>query len=105
MTILTTAINQNFRAIPNKIVSGILTVVFRNETTKDIFTRTVNTYFYGSDILTFNVDLDFLIDKTFYTYSLILNTEIIYKDKVYCTNGGTDIYIMPTIDNNNYIVL
>lgn len=105
MTIINTDTTQVFKTIPTKDVTGSLSIVVQNETTKQIYTVAVNSYSYISDILLLNVTLNFLVNNTFFTYKLIMNEIVIYRDRIYCTNGAQNLYILPTIDNNNYITL
>lgn len=105
MTVINTNTSQVFKTIPNKDVSGSLSIVVQNETTKQSYTVAVNSYSYSEDILSINLTLNFLVNNTFFTYKLLMAGDIIYKDRIYCTNGAENLYTLPTIDNNNYITI
>ena len=105
MTIINTNTSQVFKTIPTKDVSGSLSIVVQNETTKTSYTVAVNSYSYSEDILSINVTLNFLVNNTFFTYKLLMAGDIIYKDRIYCTTGAENLYTLPTIDNNNYITI
>lgn len=105
MTVINTNTSQVFKTIPNKDVSGALSIVVQNETTKTSYTVAVNSYSYSEDILSINLTLNFLVNNTFFTYKLLMAGDIIYKDRIYCTTGADNLYTLPTIDNNNYITI
>jgi hypothetical protein len=105
MTIINTNNTQVFKTIPTKDVIGNLSIVIQNETTKTSYTVAVSSYSYSQDILSINVTLNFLVNNTFFTYKLLMAGEVIYKDRIYCTNGTENLYTLPTIDNNNYITI
>jgi len=112
MTIINTNASQTLKSIATILVSDSLSIVVENETTKQIYTVSVNSYSYSSDILFLNVTLNFLLNNTFYNYKLIMNSNVIYKDRIFCTNQNIDTfsinngqYITPTINNNSYITI
>jgi len=105
MTVINTNTSQVFTTIPTKDVTGSLSIVVQNETTKTSYTVAVNSYSYSQDILSINVTLNFLVNNTFFNYKLLMAGDIIYKDRIYCTNGVETLYTLPSIDNNNYITI
>jgi len=87
---------QTFSFIPRQLTAT--TIVLRNETTGTETTIaanfTVSTYY----LTTTNVLS--LKENTFYNLTIKNGNNIIYKDKVFCTNQNIDTY---TVNQNQYV--
>jgi hypothetical protein len=66
------------------------------------------------NILQPNEHLSFLVQDNFYNLKVYFEntTDVIYKDRIFCTNQSTAIYsinnleyTLPNIDNNDYITI
>jgi len=87
---------QTFSFIPREL--NATSIVLRNETTG--VETTINTTFYLSDYyLTASTIFD-LKENTFYNLTIKNNTDIVYKDKIFCTNQNTDTY---SVNQNQYV--
>ena len=119
MIILSTAIEQTFSIIPKRFFNPDnedASLLIEDETTKNVFlynlfgkVSTVN------DITNIRLNLTnvLLKENTFYIFTIALGEnadEIIYKDIVFCTNQNNytindNSYVLPTINNNDYITI
>lgn len=112
MKVLTTNLIQGFSIIPTREVVGVVSLEFTNETTKEVYSRTA-TSLIQTDLLEFNVtNLNFLIQDNFYNLKVINDNEVIYLDRIFCTNQSKATYsinnleyTLPNIDNNDYITI
>lgn len=112
MKVLTTDLIQGFSIIPTREVVGVVSLEFTNETTKEVYLRTA-TSLIQTDLLEFNVtNLNFLIQDNFYNLKVTNDNEVIYLDRIFCTDQSTAIYsinngeyTLPNIDNNDYITI
>ena len=87
---------QTFSFIPREL--NATTIVLRNETTG--VETTINTTFYLSDYyLTASTIFD-LKQNTFYNLTIKNNNDIVYKDKIFCTNQNVDSY---SVNQNQYV--
>ena len=112
MKVLTTNLIQGFSIIPTREIVGVVSLEFTNETTKEVYLRTASSLLQ-TDLLEFNVtNLDFLIQDNFYNLKVTNDNEIIYLDRIFCTDQSTatysinnNAYTETTIDNNDYITI
>ena len=112
MIVLTTNLIQAFSIIQTREVVGVVSLEFTNETTKEVYLRTASSLIH-TDLLEFNViNLDFLIQDNFYNLKVTNDNEIIYLDRIFCTDQSNatysinnNAYTKPTIDNNDYITI
>lgn len=112
MIVLTTDLIQGFSIIPTREVVDIVSLEFTNETTKEVYIRTASNLIQ-TDLLEFNAtNLNFLIEDNFYNLKVINDNEVIYKDRIFCTNQSkvnysinNNVYTTTTIDNNDYITI
>jgi hypothetical protein len=115
MIILTTDTEQTFPIIPIRETDINISDIygsFTNETTKEVFILDFQLGNSIKDVLYLESNLfNFLIENTFYTLKVyfVLTNEIIYKDRVFCTNQpkssysiNNGDYTLPNIDNNYY---
>ncbi len=97
MKLISTSGNKTFYVIPRKYDTGDITVRLRNETTNTSI-EIISTPIVEGNYLKFDAVLGTLVENNFYTMELIASNggDIIYKDKVFCTNQTIDQ------SNNNY---
>ena len=87
---------QTFSFIPRELKAT--TIVLRNETTG---TETnIAADFFLSDYYLTTTTVFALKENTFYNLTIKNNNDIVYKDKVFCTNQNTDTY---TVNLNEYV--
>jgi len=88
--------SQTFSFIPRELKAT--TIVLRNETTG---TETnIAADFFLSDYYLTTTTVFALKENTFYNLTIKNNNDIVYKDKVFCTNQNTDTY---TVNLNEYV--
>jgi len=97
---------QTFSFIPRELKAT--TIVLRNETTGS--ETNIAADFFLSDYYLTTTSVFNLKENTFYNLSIKNNNEIVYQDKVFCTNQQTSTYTVnenqyatPTEDNDDYI--
>lgn len=96
------ASSQTFSFIPRSYTSGTTyTIKINNETTnKEVYSDTTtsftsNDYYYQySDTFTLKQD-------TFYTIEITAGSDLIYRDKIFCTNQTISSY---SVNNNEYTI-
>jgi len=91
MKLISTSGNKTFYVIPRKYDTGDITVRLRNETT-NISIDVTSTPIVEGNYLKFDAVLGTLVENNFYTMELIASNggDIVYKDKVFCTNQTVD---------------
>jgi len=118
MKLISTSGNKTFYVIPRKYNTGDITVRLRNETT-NISIDVTSTPIVEGNYLKFDAVLGTLVENNFYTMELIASNggDIVYKDKVFCTNqtvnqSNNDYYDInkneyTTEDsyNNDYVII
>jgi len=87
---------QTFSFIPRELKAT--TIVLRNETT-GTETNIVADFFLSDYYLT-TTTIFSLKENTFYNLTIKNNNDIVYKDKVFCTNQSSDTY---TVNQNQYV--
>jgi len=87
---------QEFSFIPREL--NATTIVLRNETTN--VETIINTEFYLSDYYLTVVSVFDLKENTFYNLTVKNNNDIVYKDKIFCTNQDLDTY---SVNKNEYV--
>ena len=102
MTILqSTTDSQTLNFIPREYTSGTTyTISIKDETTnKEVFSSTATTfsaldyYFQYSRVFT-------LVENTMYMLEIKDGTNVIFKDKIFCTNQNVATY---SVNDNEYI--
>ena len=87
---------QTFSFIPRELKAT--TIVLRNETTG---TETnIAADFFLSDYYLTTTTIFSLKENTFYNLTIKNDNDIVYKDKVFCTNQSSDTY---TVNQNQYV--
>ena len=88
--------SQSLTFIPR--VMTATTIVLRNETTG---TETnIAAEFYLSDYYITATTIFALKENTFYNLTIKNGNNIVYKDKIFCTNQANDTY---TVNQNQYV--
>jgi hypothetical protein len=87
---------QSITFIPRNMVAN--TIVLRNETT-NVETTIVAEFFINDYYLTASAVFD-LKENTFYNLTIYNDVDIVYKDKIFCTNQTTSTY---TVNENQYV--
>lgn len=87
---------QSITFIPREM--NATTIVLRNETTG---TETnIAADFYLSDYYITATTIFTLKENTFYNLTIKNGNNIVYKDKIFCTNQANDTY---TVNQNQYV--
>tara|TARA_R110001606_G_scaffold6295_2_gene28205 strand:+ start:348 stop:695 length:348 start_codon:yes stop_codon:yes gene_type:complete len=84
MQIIQTSGNKTFKVIPRKFVNTIV-VTLTSESTGVSITRNP-TAFTDGNYMTFTGSFGTLTEADFYTLQIKSGTDVIYKDKVFCTD-------------------
>jgi hypothetical protein len=87
---------QTFSFIPRELKAT--TIVLRNETTG--VETTIAAEFFLSDYYLTTTTIFDLKENTFYNLTIKNGNNIVYKDKVFCTNQETSTY---TVNQNQYV--
>jgi hypothetical protein len=87
---------QTFSFIPRELKAT--TIVLRNETTGSQ-TNIAADFFLSDYYLTTTTIFD-LKENTFYNLTIKNGNNIVYKDKIFCTNQANDVY---TVNQNQYV--
>jgi len=87
---------QTLRFIPR--IYGADTIILRNETTNEIQTITA-TFSLEKYYLTTVTSFD-LKENTFYNLTVKNGVEVVYKDRIFCTNQDVIDY---TVNKNEYV--
>lgn len=87
---------QSISFIPRDMVAN--TIILRNETTG--VETTIAAEFYLSDYYITATSVFSLKENTFYNLTIKNGSNIVYKDKIFCTNQANDTY---TVNQNQYV--
>jgi hypothetical protein len=87
---------QSITFIPREL--SATTIVLRNETTN--IETTINANFYLYDYYLTAVEVFTLKQNTFYNLTIKNGSNIVYKDKIFCTNQDIEDF---TVNENQYI--
>ena len=87
---------QSITFIPREM--NATTIVLRNEIT-NVETEIVADFYLSDYYITATTIFD-LKENTFYNLTIKNGNNIVYKDKVFCTNQANDVY---TINQNQYV--
>lgn len=94
------ASDQTFSFIPRSYTSGTTyTIKMVNETTNTEAYSDTTTSFTAEDYYYQYTDTFTLVEDTYYTLEIKAGSELIYRDKVFCTNQTVSSY---SINNNAY---
>ena len=94
------ASDQTFSFIPRSYTSGTTyTIKIINETTnKEVYSDTT-TRFTLVDYYYQHTDTFTLLEDTLYTLEITAGSDVIYRDKIFCTNQTVSSY---SVNNNEY---
>jgi len=94
------ASDQTFSFIPRSYTSGTTyTIKIINETTnKEVYSDTT-TSFTLVDYYYQHTDTFTLLEDTLYTLEITAGSDVIYRDKIFCTNQTVSSY---SVNNNEY---
>jgi hypothetical protein len=87
---------QSMTFIPRELEAT--TIILRNETTN--IETTIEAEFFLNDYYLTTTNIFNLVENTFYNLTIKNGSNIIYKDKVFCTNQEVNDY---TVNQNQYI--
>lgn len=87
---------QSLKFIPRQYCAT--TIVLVNEMTNE--TTTITSDFYKDGYYLYTTATFDLKEGNFYTLSILNNTEVVYKDKIFCTNQTISEY---TINKDEYV--
>lgn len=92
--------DQTFSFIPRSYVSGTTyTIKIKNESTNtEVFSDTATT-FAEVDYYYQYTDTFSLVEDTMYTLEIKAGSELIFRDKIFCTNQSVSSY---SVNNNEY---
>jgi len=93
-----TASAQSFSFIPRSSAYNTLQITDEQTgvTTNVTITSSVTGSYYDSITATFSLE-----ENHFYTLTLKQNTDIVYKDKIFCTNQSIPTF---SVNNGQYVV-
>ena len=115
MKLITTSGNKTFKIIPRQYIEGAITVNLTSESTGTLVSVTP-TATTDKNYMSFDAVFGTLTENDFYILEVKNGSDVIYKDKVFCTdqtiNQDTNDYYSVNKDeyvsksgNNDYIVL
>jgi hypothetical protein len=87
---------QELKFIPRQMSAD--TIVLKNETT-GVETNIIADFFLSDYYLTTTTVFD-LKENTYYNLSVLNNSSVVYKDKIFCTNQIKSDY---TVNENTYV--
>ena len=94
--------SQTFNFIPRSYTSGLTYTIKINDekTNKEVFSQTT-TSFTANDYYYQYSNTFTLVQDTFYTLEIKQGSNLIYRDKIFCTNQTISSY---SVNNNEYTV-
>jgi len=87
---------QSLTFIPREM--NATTIVLRNETTAEI--RTIEAIFSLDSYYLTTTTIFALKEFTFYNLTILNGVDVVYKDKIFCTNQVIEDY---TVNQNQYV--
>tara|TARA_R110000803_G_C11809029_1_gene300408 strand:- start:128 stop:478 length:351 start_codon:yes stop_codon:yes gene_type:complete len=104
MKLIQTNGNKTFKIIPRQFVVGVLTLNLRSESTNVIVSVNATSTIDGN-YLSFPAVFGTLVENDFFTLEVLNGSDVIYKDKVFCTDqtinqSNNDYY---TINKNQFV--
>jgi len=92
--------NQTFSFIPRSYTDGTTyTIKLTNETTNKEAYNDTTTSFTEEDYYYQHTDVFTLVEDTYYALEITAGSDLIYRDKVFCTNQTISSY---SINNGAY---
>lgn len=104
MQLIQTSGNKTFNVIPRQFIVGALTLNLRSESTNVVVSVGTTSTINGNYLLLPAI-FGTLVENDFFILEVLNGTEVIYKDKVFCTNQtinqtSNDYY---TINKNQFV--
>tara|TARA_R110001592_G_C12858661_1_gene722607 strand:- start:116 stop:466 length:351 start_codon:yes stop_codon:yes gene_type:complete len=104
MKLINTSGNKTFKIIPREFTVGTLSLKLTSESTNKTIT-VVATSVIDGNYISFDAVFGALTEGDFYILSVVYSNNIIYKDKIFCTdqaiNQSNDEYY--SVNKNQYI--
>jgi hypothetical protein len=95
-----TSDNQTFNFIPRSYTQGTTyTIKITNETTNTEVYNQTSTSFVSVDYYYQHSDTFSLVEDTMYNIEITAGSELIFRDKIFCTNQTVATY---SVNNNAY---
>jgi hypothetical protein len=104
MKLIQTNGTKTFKVIPRQFIVGSLNLKLRSESTNTVVSVNATSTIDGN-YLSFEAIFGTLVENDFFTLEVLNGTDIIYKDKVFCTNqtinqSNNDYY---TINKDKFV--
>ena len=116
MKLISTSGNKSFKIIPREFTVGTLNLKLTSESTNKTITVDATSVINGNYI-SFDAVFGTLTESDFYILDVIYSNNIIYKDKIFCTDQATnqsndeyysvnkDQYISEESSDNEFIII
>lgn len=116
MKLITTSGNKTFKIIPREFIEGVVTVNLTSESTGTLVSVTPTTT-TDKNYMSFDAVFGTLTENDFYILEVKNGSDVIYKDKVFCTDQtinqtnndyysiNKDEYVQEDSFDNDYIIL
>ena len=116
MKLITTSGNKTFKIIPREFIEGVVTVNLTSESTGTLVSVTP-TATTDKNYMSFDAVFGALTENDFYILEVKNGSDVIYKDKVFCTDQtinqtnndyysiNKDEYVQEDSFDNDYIIL
>lgn len=116
MKLITTSGNKTFKIIPREFIEGVVTVNLTSESTGTLVSVTP-TATTDKNYMSFDAVFGTLTENDFYILDVKNGSDVIYKDKVFCTDQtinqtnndyysiNKDEYVQEDSFDNDYIIL
>ena len=116
MKLITTSGNKTFKIIPREFTVGTLNLKLTSESTNKTITVDATSVIDGNYI-SFDAVFGTLTESDFYILDVIYSNNIIYKDKIFCTDQAInqsndeyysvnkDQYISEESSDNEFIII
>lgn len=104
MKLIQTNGTKTFKVIPRQFIVGSLNLKLRSESTNTVVSVNTTSTIDGN-YLSFEAIFGTLVENDFFTLEVLNGSNIIYKDKVFCTNqtinqSNNDYY---TINKDKFV--
>ena len=116
MKLITTSGNKTFKIIPREFTVGTLNLKLTSESTNKTITVDATSVIDGNYI-SFDAVFGTLTESDFYILDVVYSNNIIYKDKIFCTDQAInqsndeyysvnkDKYISEESSDNEFIII
>jgi hypothetical protein len=104
MKLINTSGNKTFKIIPREFTVGTLNLKLTSESTNKTITVDSVSVIDGNYI-SFDAVFGTLTESDFYILQVSYLNNIIYKDKIFCTDVNKDQYISEESSDNEFIII